>query len=260
MLEGHAFTFRKNVCALRRLPPVYTSPSLRKCWPNSAACSRYRSVAQRYKSSEPLCHSSRQLDDVFQAAIRECRTVRASDRSSGGTSSTLEYVTDKPWSDTTVQRLEHSLIQINTDPDLIDRAVDLAAHEGYPAITCTTHSSKHILRGRSNGSNSRCTCSSAPVTHREEREFRYRGCVPARSVPPSNVQPLPLADLIRGNTRYYDVHRLTGVLNYAHNEAARGTSTAHVAQAGRGVARHYALMSTERSASSPIHRCVPEVT
>jgi hypothetical protein len=46
----------------------------------------------------------------------------------------LEYVKDKPWSGYNWYKGNaQSLIQINTElPIFIDRAVDLAAHEGYP--------------------------------------------------------------------------------------------------------------------------------
>jgi hypothetical protein len=47
---------------------------------------------------------------------------------------TVEYVTGKPWSGYNwYQGGYRSLIQVNTDlPVYIDRAIDLAAHEGYP--------------------------------------------------------------------------------------------------------------------------------
>ena len=46
----------------------------------------------------------------------------------------IEYVTNKAWSGYNwFKGNSHSLIQMNTDlPIFIDRAVDLAAHEGYP--------------------------------------------------------------------------------------------------------------------------------
>lgn len=51
-----------------------------------------------------------------------------------GESFTVEYVTDKPWSGYNwYQGGYRSVIQVNTDlPIFIDRAVDLACHEGYP--------------------------------------------------------------------------------------------------------------------------------
>jgi len=47
---------------------------------------------------------------------------------------TIEYVTGKSWSGYNWYQGDYkSLIQVNTDlPIYIDRAIDLACHEGYP--------------------------------------------------------------------------------------------------------------------------------
>ena len=75
------------------------------------------------------------LDAVFTRAIEECRdrTRRQVDLPEGE-SFVVEYVTDQSWSGYNwYQGGYHSLIQVNVDfPSLIDRAVDLACHEGYP--------------------------------------------------------------------------------------------------------------------------------
>ena len=75
------------------------------------------------------------LDAVFRAAITACR-----ERTShyidlpAEESFEVEYVNDKSWSAYNwYQGGFHSLIQVNTDlPIYIDRAIDLACHEGYP--------------------------------------------------------------------------------------------------------------------------------
>ncbi len=75
------------------------------------------------------------LDTVFRAAIAEARRrTEAQVGLPAGETFTLEYVKDKPWSGYNwYQGNLKSLIQINTDlPIFIDRAIDLAAHEGYP--------------------------------------------------------------------------------------------------------------------------------
>jgi hypothetical protein len=75
------------------------------------------------------------LDAVFQAAIDACRERSAAHvELPPGESFTVEYVTDKPWSGYNwYQGGYRSLIQVNTDlPIYVDRAVDLACHEGYP--------------------------------------------------------------------------------------------------------------------------------
>jgi hypothetical protein len=75
------------------------------------------------------------LDAVFKAAIAECRARTVAHVTlPAGEEFRLEYVTGKPWSGYNwYQGKFHSLIQINTElPIFIDRAVDLACHEGYP--------------------------------------------------------------------------------------------------------------------------------
>ena len=75
------------------------------------------------------------LARVFDRAIAECRTrTLAHVPLPAAESFTVEYVKNKPWSGYNwYQGNYRSLIQVNTDlPIYIDRAVDLACHEGYP--------------------------------------------------------------------------------------------------------------------------------
>ncbi len=75
------------------------------------------------------------LDAVFGAAIAACRERTAEHLPlPPGESFRVEYVTGKPWSGYNwYQGGYASLIQVNTElPIYIDRAIDLAAHEGYP--------------------------------------------------------------------------------------------------------------------------------
>ena len=75
------------------------------------------------------------LDEVIEAAIAECRRRTAEHFPLPADESfTLEFVTGKSWSGYNYyQGGNRSLIQVNTDfPILVDRAVDLGCHEGYP--------------------------------------------------------------------------------------------------------------------------------
>src|SRR3954453_841884 len=75
------------------------------------------------------------LDAVFKAAIAACREQTLKHvRLPQGESFTVEYVTNKSWSGYNwYQGGYRSLIQVNADlPIYIDRAVNLACHEGYP--------------------------------------------------------------------------------------------------------------------------------
>jgi len=76
------------------------------------------------------------LEQVFDAAINEARTrTKKYIDLPVNEHFTIEYVTDKIWSGYNWYKgNNYSLIQINTDfPIHIDRAIDLASHEGYPA-------------------------------------------------------------------------------------------------------------------------------
>ena len=78
---------------------------------------------------------SDRLDAVFTAAIDGCRSRTLQHiQLPPGESFTVEYVTGKSWSGYNwYQGNYRSLIQVNTDlPIYIDRAIDLACHEGYP--------------------------------------------------------------------------------------------------------------------------------
>jgi hypothetical protein len=75
------------------------------------------------------------LDAVFKKAIAGCRErTLAHIELPKGESFTVEYVKNKSWSGYNWYKGNYtSLIQVNTDlPIFIDRAIDLACHEGYP--------------------------------------------------------------------------------------------------------------------------------
>jgi hypothetical protein len=75
------------------------------------------------------------LDAVFRAAIQGCRDrTMARLELPAEEKFTVEYVTGQSWSAYNWYQGDYtSLIQVNTDlPITIDRAIDLACHEGYP--------------------------------------------------------------------------------------------------------------------------------
>ena len=75
------------------------------------------------------------VDTVFKTAIAEARKrTKAQYELPSNESFVLEYVNNKPWSGYNWYKGNYqSLIQINLDlPILVDRAIDLACHEGYP--------------------------------------------------------------------------------------------------------------------------------
>jgi hypothetical protein len=92
------------------------------------------------------------VDAVFRTAVGECRDrTRPHIELPPGESFTIEYVTGKTWSAYNwYQGGYKSLIQVNTDlPITIDRAIDLACHEGYPGHHAyNVLLEKHLVRDR----------------------------------------------------------------------------------------------------------------
>ena len=91
------------------------------------------------------------LQAVFDAAIDECRrrTIAHFDLPENERFTT-GYVTDKPWSGYNWYQGDfESLIEVNTDlPVIIDRAVDLGCHEGYPGHhTWNAFVERDLLKG-----------------------------------------------------------------------------------------------------------------
>jgi hypothetical protein len=75
------------------------------------------------------------LRPVMDAAIAECRRrTMAHIPLPKDETFALSFVTGKPWSGYNYYKgKSHSLIEVNTDlPVLVDRAIDLGCHEGYP--------------------------------------------------------------------------------------------------------------------------------
>jgi hypothetical protein len=168
------------------------------------------------------------LDTVFSAAIDACRqrTLQYMELPEGE-SFVVEYVTDKSWSGYNwYQGGYQSLIQVNTDlPIFIDRAVDLACHEGYPGHhTYNAMLESHLVDGRgwpefsvyplfspqsfiAEGSANFGTDMAFPGD--ERIEFERDVLFPLAGLDPATA------------TDYYRVQELAGQLSYAGNEAAR---------------------------------------
>jgi hypothetical protein len=141
MLGGKHFTFDEESRALYdAVAPVNTEEHFRavreeldEALPGKGSSA---SLVERYEAFRKDFNIPREkLDGVFRAAIGECRdrTTRHIELPAGETF-TVEYVTGKTWSGYNwYQGSFKSLIQVNTDlPITIDRAIDLACHEGYP--------------------------------------------------------------------------------------------------------------------------------
>lgn len=169
------------------------------------------------------------LDAVFQAAIAECRRRTLEHvELPPGESFKVEYVTGKSWSAYNwYQGGFQSLIQVNTElPIYIDRAIDLACHEGYPGHhVYNVLLEKHLVRDRGWPELSVYPLFSPQSLIAEgTANFGIEVAFPGEErVRYEREKLFPLAGIDPSTAeRYYEAHRLAQQLAYAGNEAARG--------------------------------------
>ena len=90
--------------------------------------------ATRRIARDSSCRRTASIACFAQPSRKRARARRGTSCCRSKSGSTVEYVTGKPWSGYNwFKGGARSLIQVNTDlPIFVDRALDLAAHEGYP--------------------------------------------------------------------------------------------------------------------------------
>jgi hypothetical protein len=179
------------------------------------------------------------LDGVFQAAIDACRSRTLQHiQLPQGESFTVEYVTGKSWSGYNwYQGNYRSLIQVNTDlPIYIDRAIDLACHEGYPGHhVYNVLLEKNLVRDRGWVEFSVYPLFSPQSLIAEgTANFGIDVAFPRAERLDFERQVLfAAAQLDAGMAaRYYDVLALVERLSYAGNEAARRYLNGQIDAAG----------------------------
>ena len=258
MLEGWSPAFDEESQALYdAVAPSYGADHFERLLNDiSAALPGGGSVAERYHTFiREFIIPRDKLDAVFTAAIQEGRKRSALHIPLPAEESfTVEYVTGKSWSGYNWYKGgSTSLIQMNVDfPITIDRAVDLACHEGYPGHhVYNSLLEKELVRKRgwmeysvyalfspqsliAEGTANFGIDMAFPGTERVrfEREVLY-----------------PLAGLDQGEAeRYASVQKLVQRLAYAGNEAARGYLNGVLSreEAAHWLER-YALMSPDRA-------------
>jgi len=195
------------------------------------------------------------LGKVFDLAIAECRRRTMPHLQLPETESfTVEYVTGKSWSGYNWYHGSYrSVIQVNTDlPIFIDRAIDLACHEGYPGHhVYNALLEKNLTRDRDWPEFSVYALFSpqsliaegtanygieVAFSDAERRAFERDVLFPAAALNPARVD------------EYYDFHDLIDRLSYAGNEAARRYLNGEIdRQTAVQWLRRFALMSPERA-------------
>jgi hypothetical protein len=196
------------------------------------------------------------LGTVFDLAIAECRRRTLPHLALPETESfTVEYVTGKSWSGYNWYHGNYrSVIQVNTDlPIFVDRAIDLACHEGYPGHhVYNALLEKNLTRDRGWREFSIYALFSpqsliaegtanygieVAFSDAERRAFEREALFPAAGLNPARVD------------EYYDVHDLIDRLSYAGNEAARRYLNGDIdREAAVQWLTRFALMSPERAA------------
>jgi hypothetical protein len=258
MLQGERFTFDQESRALY--------DAVAPCHPESYFADTLTALGRRLPGPETM--SARlerfkqafvippdRLDGVFAAAIHECRARTLAHLAlPDGERFTTEYVTAKPWSGYNWYRGRGvSVIQVNTDlPISIDRAVDLAAHEGYPGHhVYNALLEQHFVRERGwveftvyalfspqsliaeGTANFGIDVTFLPD---ERRAFEREVLFPAAGLDAARVE------------EYYEVTALVDRLGYAGNEAARQYLDGHIDRdAAVEWLQRYALMPQARA-------------
>jgi hypothetical protein len=196
------------------------------------------------------------LAPVIDAAIAECRRrTRQHIELPAGESFEVSYVKDKPWSGYNWYQGDfRSLIQVNTDlPIYIDRALDLAGHEGYPGHhVYNMLLEKHLVRDRGWVEMTVYPLFSpqsliAEGTANFGVDVVFPG--PERVVFERQVL-YPLAGLDPATAGTYDkIQELLRNLAYAGNEAARGYLNGSMSRAAaESWLVRYSLMPPDRAA------------
>jgi zinc protease len=258
MLEGKKFTFDEESKALYdavapSLPESHFQGILTKLEAQLPGTGSLAERAERFRQQFVI--PKERLDTVFKAAIAEARRRTLQHVTLPATESfVVEYVTNKSWSGYNWYKGDlHSLIQVNTDlPIFIDRAVDLAAHEGYPGHHVYNALLEHeLVKGRGWVEYSVYPLFSPQSLIAEGSEnFGIEVAFPGKervSFERSVLFPLAGLDAARVN-KYYEVQALISQLAYAGNEAARRYLNGEInaEQAAHWLTR-YALMSPERA-------------
>lgn len=231
MLQGKKLTFDEESKALYdAVAPTHTEAEFEKILSQlESKLPGDGPLVERYEQfKQPFTIPKAKLDAVFQMAIRACRDRTAAFvELPNDESFKVEYVTGKSWSGYNwYQGNYRSLIQVNTDlPVYIERAIDLACHEGYPGHhVYNVLLEKHLVRDRAWMEftvyplfSPQSLIAEGTANHGIEVAFsRDERVTFERDV----LFPLAGLDASRA-AEYYEVVDLVDRLSYAGNEAAR---------------------------------------
>ena len=185
-------------------------------------------LSERYEEySADFVIPEDKLDTVFKTALEEARVrtlpyLKLPEKESF----TIEYVSNQPWSAYNWYKGQgHSLIQLNTDlPIGIERAIDLACHEGYPGHHAYNASLEQNLVDEKGWNEFSVYLLFSPQSliaegtanygiemafpGEERRKYEKEVIFPLAGLDPDKVD------------QYYDIQELRSKLSYAGNEVA----------------------------------------
>ena len=256
--DGQNYTFDQEALALYEARPPHFSAAhfdsllteLDKILPGKGDVS-----ARLEEFKKQFIIPKEKLDTVFKAAVAEARKRTMNQMLLPEEENfEIEYVTDKPWSGYNwFKGNAYSLIQINTDlPIYIDRAIDLACHEGYPG-----HHVYHLMlekelvekKGWMEYSVYPLFSPQAMISE-GSANYGIEVAFPGNErIEFEKTVLFPLAGLdAKKAEQYYNIEGFTKKLSYAGNEAARGYLDGKMTKE-EAVAwlNKYALMSVERA-------------
>ncbi|GAB4231855.1 MAG: hypothetical protein Tsb0034_04370 [Ekhidna sp.] len=232
MMGGKVYSFDEEAKLLYDAkPPTYSESyfdslllSLEEALPGEG------NLSERYQTfADQFIIPKERLDSVFKTAIAEARTRTNSYYDLPENENfVLEYVNDKSWSGYNYyQGNGQSLIQINTDfPIFIDRAIDLACHEGYPGHHVFNALLEQNLVNKKGWKEYAVYPLFSPQSLIAEGSANYGIDVafPGEERVRYEKEVLfPIAGLdVSLADKYYEVQAIRARLNYAGNEAARG--------------------------------------
>ncbi len=258
MLLGKVFTFDEEAKALYDVsPPIYTEDDFQKIISEiDDLLTGKGTVSERYEHfKKKFIIPIDKLDSTFKAAINECRNrTKKYIQLPDNENFVIEYVNDKPWSGYNWYKGNNfSLIQVNTDlPIYIDRAIDLAAHEGYPGHHVYNSLLETILYREYGWIESSVYALFSPQSLIAEgtANFGIEVAFPGEdrvNFEKNVLFPLASIDATEADL-YYKIHNLFLKLAYAGNEAARGYLDGKLnrEQAIEWLVK-YALMSPDRA-------------
>jgi len=215
------------------------------------------SVLERYDAFRNRFVIPRErLDATFKAAIEGCRSRTLQHVTlPPGESFTVEYVTNKSWSGYNWYQGQYkSLIQVNTDlPIYVDRAIDLACHEGYPGHhVYNVLLEKNLVRDRGWAEFSVYPLFSPQSLIAEgTANFGIDVAFPSQerlAFERSTIFPAAGLDPARA-AEYYELLALVDRLSYAGNEAARRYINGQLdAKGAASWLERYALYAPPRAA------------